>query len=213
MKNLRRKAILILAFIFLIGSIEHTYPSQSFCSSTANYERIYNIQVSIGIFRFTHRLYVSVTPSLYEFYRSQNHRLTGYIAYQKFVTPEVVKPIAESIWHIIPNCSRSDELFANAVLTLFQQFRYAQSNVKYPIETIVNGSGDCDVFSVLAASIMKAGGLDVILLYYKDAEVRHMNVGVYLSHIPAQCGLWSPPTYYEYKEKNTGCVNVHLKMD
>ena len=54
--------------------------------------------------------------------------------------------------------------------------------VKYPVETIVENKGDCDLFSYVACSIMKAGGLDVVLLYYESEA--HMNAGVHLSHEP-----------------------------
>jgi hypothetical protein len=53
---------------------------------------------------------------------------------------------------------------------------------KYPVETIVENKGDCDLFSFIAASVMIAGGLDVVLLYYENQN--HMNIGVRLSHAP-----------------------------
>jgi len=46
----------------------------------------------------------------------------------------------------------------------------------------VENKGDCDLFSYVAASIVKAHGLDVVLLYYKSQT--HMNIGVSLSHAP-----------------------------
>jgi hypothetical protein len=52
--------------------------------------------------------------------------------------------------------------------------------VKYPVETMVENEGDCDLFSYIAASIMNAAGLDVVLLYYEDEA--HMNVGVNILH-------------------------------
>ncbi len=63
------------------------------------------------------------------------------------------------------------------------QIPYEESTPqKYPVETIVQDEGDCDLFSFVAASVMMAGGLDVVLFYY-EAE-KHMNVGVYLSQTP-----------------------------
>jgi hypothetical protein len=50
------------------------------------------------------------------------------------------------------------------------------------VETIVENKGDCDLFSLIAASIIKAGGLDVVLLYYESET--HMNIGVSLPHVP-----------------------------
>jgi hypothetical protein len=53
---------------------------------------------------------------------------------------------------------------------------------KYPAETLVDNQGDCDVFSYVAASIIKAAGIDVVLLDYE--EKNHMNIGVHLSNPP-----------------------------
>jgi len=65
--------------------------------------------------------------------------------------------------------------------------------MKYPIETIVENTGDCDVFSVLAASILKAKGMDVVLLDWIDKS--HMNIGVYLPETPVYCrgNAWYMP--------------------
>jgi hypothetical protein len=97
--------------------------------------------------------------------------------------------------------SNSDEQFTNAVLMLVHQVQYARSNVKYPVETLIDNSGDCEALSLLAASIMKSGGLDVVLFYYKDLKPRHMNVGVYLPYTPVYHTWWRALTYYEYNGK------------
>ena len=63
------------------------------------------------------------------------------------------------------------------------QITYVETTpAKYPVETMVDEQGDCDLFSFIAASVMKAGGLDVVLLYYEEQS--HMNVGVHLSSAP-----------------------------
>jgi hypothetical protein len=84
---------------------------------------------------------------------------------------------------------------------LVHQVQYVKSNVKYPAEALVDNSGDCDVLSLLAASIMKAGGLDIVLLYYKGLYPSHMNVGVYLPYTPVYHTWWMTPTGYEYNDK------------
>ena len=98
--------------------------------------------------------------------------------FAKFVTPNALNPVAEDLWSIYEH----EEDFANGVLMILHQIPYEESDIKYPIETIVENEGDCDTFSCLAASIMKAGGLEVVLLYY-EAE-SHMNVGVHLQQAP-----------------------------
>jgi len=81
---------------------------------------------------------------------------------------------------------------------IVHQIPYAESAPqKYPIETIVENEGDCDLFSFIAASIMKAGGLDVVLLLYEAQS--HMNVGVHLSREPED--VRSAVYSYEYEGK------------
>jgi len=124
-----------------------------------------------------YRLTVSVTSALVEYYRSKSHYLP-LSEFPKFVTPNALKPVAEDLWSIYEH----EEDFANGVLMILHQIPYEESDTKYPIETLAENEGDCDTFSCLAASIMKAGGLDVVLLYY-EAE-SHMNVGVHIQEAP-----------------------------
>jgi hypothetical protein len=66
---------------------------------------------------------------------------------------------------------------------IVHQISYLESDPqKYPIETIVENEGDCDLLSILAASIMKAGGLDVVLLLLEQQD--HMLVGIHLAESP-----------------------------
>jgi hypothetical protein len=94
------------------------------------------------------------------------------------VTPNALELIAENLWDV---CN-DEEDFANGVLMILHQIPYEESDVKYPVETIVENKGDCDTLSYLGASIMKAGGLEVVLLYYENES--HMNLGVHLSQAP-----------------------------
>ena len=162
-----------------------------FCSA-ANYEYSYwLLDHPEGSNRY--ELTVSVTSSLYEYYRSKDHNLDS-LDFAKFVTPYALKPISESLWSIYSD----EEDFANGVLMIVHQLPYEESAPqKYPVETIVQNEGDCDLFSFVAASIMMAGGLDVVLFYY-EAD-KHMNVGVYLSHTPNDAR--SEVYYFNYNGK------------
>jgi hypothetical protein len=126
----------------------------------------------------TYRLTVSVTETLYDYYSSQDHNLYSY-DFSKFVTPDALKPIADDLWTIYS----TPEDFANGVLMIMHQIPYLESDPqKYPVETIAENEGDCDLFSIVAASIMKAGGLDVVLLLLEQHD--HMLVGVHLPESP-----------------------------
>ena len=125
-----------------------------------------------------YRLTVTITDTLYDYYFSQNHNLYSY-DFSKFVTPDAVKPIADDLWTIYDN----EEDFANGVLMILHQIPYLESDPqKYPVETIKENEGDCDIFSIVAASIMNAGGLDVVLLLLEAQD--HMLVGVHLDEGP-----------------------------
>jgi len=126
-----------------------------------------------------YKLNVVVSQSLYGYYREKSHNLNSNNDFAKFVTPYTLKPVANSLWEIYTD----DEDFTNGVLMFVHQIPYVETlPVKYPIETIVENEGDCDLFSYIAASILKAGRLDAVLLYYESEA--HMNVGVHLSHTP-----------------------------
>ncbi len=165
-------------------------------SIAANYDLTYNCTVQFGL--NDHKLYVSIPPSLYNYYQGKTHVVTDESQYSNFVTPTAVAPIAQSIRNLTSKDTYGDEEFANAVLALVQQIPYVEIDIKYPIETIVDNKGDCDTVSLLAASILIAGDLDVVLLYYKEAA--HMNIGIHLSSTPSSL-WWTPPTSYEYKGK------------
>jgi hypothetical protein len=125
-----------------------------------------------------YRLNVTVQQSLYEYYTEKSHSLNSNSELAKFVTPYALKPIADCLFEIYTD----DEDFVNGVLMIVHQIPYEETPAKYPVETVVENKGDCDLFSYVAASIVKAHGLDVMLLYYESQA--HMNIGVSLSHVP-----------------------------
>ncbi|MCW4030677.1 MAG: hypothetical protein NWE92_13660 [Candidatus Bathyarchaeota archaeon] len=166
-------------------------------TSTGNYNLTYHCGATAGL--FSEELHVSVPASLYDYYSGKTIKIIGDSDYSKLVTPDAVTPIAKNLQELTRNSPRSDEAFANAVLNVIHQIPYQTDDVKYPIETLAENNGKCDSLSLLAASIMKAGGLDVVLLYFKD--VHHINIGVYLEDEP-QTSLWGQkPTGYKLNGK------------
>jgi len=138
-----------------------------------------------------YELNVSVSSSLYDYFVGKDHDLRSAYDFGKFVTPYALKPIADSLRSV----HGDDEDFANGVLMVVHQIPYeASAPQKFPVETLAENVGDCDLFSFVAASVMMAGGLDVVLLFYESEE--HMNVGVSLSHAPDDAR--SSVTYFSY---------------
>jgi len=171
MKQKLSKTLLIITVLL---TLSYLFP----CCLAENYTISYQILNKPNGSTY-YRLNVTIQQSLYDYYLGKSHKLNSDNDFAKFVTPYALKPIADNLWKIYSD----DEDFANGVLMIVHQIPYEVTEpAKYPIETIVENKGDCDLFSFIAASIMKAGGLDVVLLYYKDEA--HMNVGISLSHTP-----------------------------
>jgi len=127
----------------------------------------------------SHILNVVIPQALIDHYRSLTHKSTTILDFPKFVTPYALKPIANCLREVYPD----DEDFANSVPMMVHQIPYEETvEAYYPAETILRNNGDCDLTSVMAASILKAGGLDVVLLFYESEE--HMNVGIHLRQPP-----------------------------
>jgi len=129
----------------------------------------------------TYELNITIPQTLYQYYTMQNHALFSGSDFAKFVTPYTLKPIADKLWQIYNNT----EDFTNGVLMLVHQIGYQEIVPgKYPVETLVDGVGDCDLFAYIAASILEAGGIPVVLLYYRNQL--HMEIGVDLGRTPTE---------------------------
>jgi hypothetical protein len=166
---MKKLTLLVLAALIMLSHL----PSYGFSETVRTYQLLNHPGG-----KTPYGLTVTVQQSLYEYYASKNHKLNSISDFPKFVTPYALKPIAERLWEIYAD----DEDFANGVLMMVHQIPYDESGAKYPVETIVEDIGDCDVFSYMAASIMMGGGLNVVLIYYESQS--HMNIGVNLSHTP-----------------------------
>jgi hypothetical protein len=190
----------LLIIIFVSASLPPlgiTLSAEQNNPASSIYDRTFTLNVEPENHRSVYTLYVTVPPSLYDYYRGKTHNTKGEREYAKFVTPDAVKNIAKNI----RNITNSDEEFANDVLMFVRQIPYSVSGQKYPIEAIVDNSGDCDVLSFLAASIMTAGGLDVVLIVYRGSSISHMNVGVYLPRNPLYATSDPGPSGLEYNNK------------
>ena len=55
--------------------------------------------------------------------------------------------------------------------------------------------------SILAASIMQAGGLDVVLIHYTGINPSHINIGVYLPYTPIYHNILMFSDKFEYDNK------------
>lgn len=95
---------------------------------------------------------------------------------------DVIQEIAQDLWEV---SDRDEEVFVNLAVQFVHQLCYNVTlYTKYPIETIVEESGDCDNLAVLTASILNAGGFDVVLLLVHADGGGHCMLGVSLRSDP-----------------------------
>lgn len=171
MKDTLTKTTILLATTLILFSTISLSTAQDY---TLSYQLLDHPDGNV-----TYELNIAVPEYLYEYYVEKSHILTSSKDFSSFVTPYALQPIADRLWDIYDN----EEDFANGALMIVHQLTYVETTpAKYPVETMVDGQGDCDLFSLIATSVMKAGGLDVVLLYYE--EQTHMNIGVHLSSAP-----------------------------
>lgn len=138
---------------------------------------------------------ISIAYETYEDYHNRFHpkwdegNLTSakeYIIYDD----QIITQIVESI----KNQTNEEEELANALLD-FVQYKnislsvryYPTTELKYPIETLVEMGGDCDAHSFLYATLMKAAGFEGLLLLSKepvDGSLRHVATAIHLASPP-----------------------------
>ena len=177
------------------GSFEKAYNAPS--AESHQYSLI-NVRPRIFDISPGQKIYVSVPESLINFYGNLTHNINDNSDYAEFVTPQAVAPIADALLKVTANLPNSQEQFADAVLSFVHQIHYNVTNPHYPVETLAEDTGDCVGLSTLAASIMEAGGLNVVLILYTGVTPEHMNVGVHLPYIPVYHTWLMAPTSFTY---------------
>jgi len=198
------KASVLLLIVLLSSFLISTSVADS-NSDTPNFQAQFEV--------LSHVLYISIPPSVYDYYGNLTHEINNDADYAKLITPQAVEAIAESLLNKTSYLPNHDEQFADAVLSLVHEIPYKVTDAKYPVETLVQNSADCVGLSILAASIMKAGGLDVVLIHYVGIDPGHMNVGVYLPYTPAYHTLLMTPTSFQYNNKTYWTAEATAKMD
>lgn len=169
-------ALAVVVFMFSLLPIDAAQGQTQTLNYTLCFELLNAPDGSKG-----YELNLTIPQGIYSYYVAKNHLMYSEQDFAHFVTPSALKAVADSLWQIYNNT----EDFTNGVLMLVHQIHYQETlPVKYPVETLVEGKGDCDLFAFIAASILKAGGIDCVLLYYRVQE--HMEVGVALAAQPKE---------------------------
>ena len=115
----------------------------------------------------------------------------------------IIRDVANFLWM----ASRGDEeKFVNYVLQIVHQMPYVETlYAKSPIETLIEGTGDCDNLAILAAAIIRNRGLDTVLIHGIACDGSRCNphamIGVALSGPPSDLFEFGRRSYW-YIEHN-----------
>jgi hypothetical protein len=140
---------------------------------------------------------LSIAYETYEAYHKRLHpdwgiqnltSATEYITYNDTTINQIVETIK--------NQTQGKEELANAMLN-FVQYKnialtiryYPTTELKYPIETLVEMGGDSNAHAFLYATLMRAAGFDVLLLLSKQPVsdgLMHAATAIHLTNPPAQ---------------------------
>lgn len=142
---------------------------------------------------------LSIPVELYRYYKGRAHKSDDMV---KFVLSDFdrnsVRALMESFREGGTKERYTDSDNMRNVVCFVQSLRYVtdmestgeDEYVRFPIETLVDGIGDCEDMSILAASILHEMGYAVLLVHLPD----HLALAV-------NCREEIPGTYYSYQEE------------
>ncbi len=116
------------------------------------------------------RVKIDILISVYLALRSQNHRIKSREEYARFLTSDsYIQAIAKEL----TEDSSSPEQTAQQILDYVHSgiiydasLEHEADYVRHPLETIVEGNGDCEDTTILGAALSRAAKLDVILVHF-----------------------------------------------
>lgn len=144
---------------------------------------------------------LSINVSAEDYYEAKTTARTPMFSvneYAEYVitTDAAVVEVAEILASMAESSGYDEYTTACFVLSFIQNFSYTSDEEttgyedypRYPIETLVEGGGDCEDTSALFASIIQsdAFGMDAVLVSLSNptSDVGHMAVGLYLEDVP-----------------------------
>ncbi len=147
-------------------------------------------------------LRINIPPTSYAYYRHSNVDRSPILPSQMaaFVTSDdsIIKDIAQRLQSHCNEAGYSSSKTVNFILSFVQSLEYTYDNAstpandywRFPVETLMDETGDCEDTSVLFAAIMEAVGFDAVLIHLPG----HLAVGI-------SCNEGSG-SYYDYNGKS-----------
>lgn len=143
----------------------------------------------------TWTLSLTVPKNLYEYYTNRTRIVTE--DYSIYVThpndDEYISTVVEAFYDIAVQEGYDSQQTVNLVISFVQSLPYTSDDVttafdeyvRYPLETLVDGGGDCEDTSILTSALLGAMNNEVVLLNFPGHVAVGVNVdafGSYFSH-------------------------------
>jgi hypothetical protein len=143
----------------------------------------------------TWTLSLTVPKNLYEYYANRTRIVTE--DYSIYVThpndDEYISTVVEAFYDIAVQEGYNSQQTVNLVISFVQSLPYTSDDVttafdeyvRYPLETLVDGGGDCEDTSILTSALLEAMNNEIVLLNFPGHVAVGVNVdavGSYFSH-------------------------------
>ncbi|MBR1513085.1 MAG: transglutaminase domain-containing protein [Bacteroidales bacterium] len=159
---------------------------------------------------------LNISKKLYDYYRNDREHLAYTYKFNEdelppnyfgFVLSEHDRPVMRAIAEEFSKTAATELERIQLALTFVQSLPYAfdanskdvDEYVRYPIETLVDGCGDCEDKVALLAAILYEMGADYILLVLPE----HMALGVHCEGVESRRYLMFQDKRYYYLETTT----------
>lgn len=154
-----------------------------------------------------------ISKDLYDYYQNDREHIVYQYkmnetkvppCYSSFILSEHNRPIMQGIVKQFEDMASSKFNQVQLAVSFVQSIPYTYDSVskgkeeylRYPVETLVDGSGDCEDKTALLAAILYEMRTDFILLVLSD----HMAVGIHDEHVDAERYLLFQDKKYYYVE-------------
>ena len=152
---------------------------------------------------------INVSKNLYDYYQNDREHLS-YIYhfndasvspnYYSFMISEHSRSLMQTLTNELSEYANSEAEQVNLALTFVQSLPYVSDEetkgtdeyVRYPVETLVDGCGDCEDKVALLSAMLYEMDIDFILL----SLPKHMAVGVHCEGVKANSMLFREKEYY-----------------
>lgn len=179
-----------------IPMVTRTASKQSNPVTTATPIQYYsrNYQWTFDNYRYTYS--IKIPTSLYAYYKEQTHDRN----YAKYAISEQDRKALDRITTTFQNKADSKTEAAYNLIAFVQSLPYSKDYVstgydeypRYPIETLVDGKGDCEDTAILTAALLKEMNYDVVLI----SPPKHMAVGITCSGCSGTSYTYNNKKYY-----------------